>query len=353
MSDGGAPAGPAATRRVRVVRVARRMTEEWTHDRLPDTAAAVAFWAILSLLPTVLAVAALLGPLDSLVGGDLATRVQNEVIGFLGRVLTSEADGTIDAARNLFEQERPGLLTFSLLATLWTVSRAFAGLVRALDVVYELPERRTWLRLRLVALGIAVGTLLASALLLAVLVLGPLLGTGVEIADRIGLGAQFAFAWDVLRLPVAVAVLVLWATTVFHIAPDHRTPWRWDLPGAVLTTILWLTFSVAFRLYLELAQAGNAVFGALGGALIVLLWLWLLALAVLLGGELNQILREERGLVPSRPAGDSSAGVEGVAQLAHERAGLDGRATVEEDAHDGGGDDDPVGGGGGGHRRLR
>lgn len=336
---------PPASERARWV--GRRLAEEWSHDRVPDTAAAVAFWAVLSLLPAFLTIASLLGPLDSLLGGELAQDVQDEVLGFLGRILTDEAGGTIDTARSLFEDERPGLLTFSLLAAVWTVSRAFAALVRALDVAYDVVERRSWLRIRAIGLAVAVGTLLAATLLLVALVLGPLFGTGEEIAAEIGLGDQFVFLWDVARLPFAFVVLVLWAATVFHVAPDHRSSWRSDLPGAVVTAGLWLVFSGGLRLYLELAQAGNAVFGALGGALIVLLWFWLLSLAILIGAELNFVLAEER----SRWRG--SAGVEGVAEATDEVAGIDGGPAVEQHAHDGRGHDDPVGGGGGGDGRLR
>jgi membrane protein len=343
-------AGPAPDRRPRARErarwVGRRLVEEWTHDRVPDTAAAVAFWAVLSLLPAFLTVASLLGPLDSLLGGELAQDVQDEVLGFLGRILTDEAGGTIDTARSLFEDERPGLLTFSLLAAIWTVSRAFAALVRALDVAYDVVERRSWLRIRAIGLAVAVGTLLAATLLLVVLVLGPLFGTGEEIAAEIGLGDQFVFLWNVVRLPFAFVVLVLWAATVFHVSPDHRSSWRSDLPGAFVTAALWLVFSAGLRIYLELAQAGNAVFGALGGALIVLLWFWLLSLAILIGAELNFVLAEER----ARWRG--SAGVEGVAEATDEVAGVDCGAAVEQHAHDGRGHDDPVGGSRGGDRRL-
>lgn len=347
MTSGGSSADhrheSVRSRRERATRIGRRMVEEWTHDRVPDTAAAVAFWAVLSLLPAFLTLAALLGPLDTIVGGDVAEQVQDRVLDFLGTVLTAEAEGTIDAARDLFEEERPGLLTFSLAAAFWTVSRAFAGLVRALDVVYDLDERRGWVQLRLTALVIALGTVVTTVVMLAVLVVGPLLGTGAELADRIGLGDQWAVAWDVLRLPVAFVVLVAWAATIFHVGPDHRTPWRSDVPGAVLTAVLWLLFSGGLRLYLELAQAGNAVFGTLGGALIVLLWFWLLSLAILVGGELNQVLLEEP---------NASGGVDGVAQAGDEGTGVDGGAAVEEEAHDGRGDDHPVGRGGGGRRGL-
>lgn len=328
--DGPPPSSPSV--RDRAIRVVRTMAREWSADRVPDSAASVAFYAVLSLLPAFLALAAMLGPLDSLVGGDVARRVQEETLDFLGSVLTSEADGTLEAARDLFIGDRPGLLTFSLLLAVWTVSRSFAALVRALDVVYDLDDQRSWFSIRATALVIAVGSVAAAALMLTAVVVGPLFGTGEQIAAEVGLGDQFVFLWDVFRLPFAFAVLVLWAATIFHVGPDHRTPWRSDLPGALLTGVLWLLFSGGLRLYLELAQAGNAVFGALGGALIVLLWFWLLSLAVLIGGELNQVLLAL-----------GSDGVERGAQVGDEGAGIEGGAPVQEQAHDGGRHDDAVG----------
>jgi membrane protein len=336
--EGPPPSAPSF--RDRAVRVARNMVTEWGEDRVPDNAASVAYYAVLSLLPAFLTLAAMLSPLDSLVGGDVAQRVQDEVLDFLGTVLTSEADGTIEVARDLFEEDRPGLLTLSAMTAMWTVSRAVAALVRALDGVYDLDEHRGWLSIRATALVIAVGSIVVAALMLIAVVIGPLFGTGEQIADLIGLGDQFVFLWDVLRLPFAFVVLVAWTATIFHVAPDHNTPWRYDVPGAVLSSVLLLVFSGGLRIYLEVAQTGNAVFGALGGALIVLLWFWLLSLAVLIGGELNQVLLAE--LTPihgphapieqagreqatdSRPRpGPVSDGVEGGPQVGDESAGVE------------------------------
>ena len=310
--------------RQRVVDLGRALLGEWRHDRVPDLAAQVAFYAILSLFPALLATAALLGVLDSVVGEDVAVEVRDEAISFLRTVLTSEADETIETVTELFTEARPGLLTFSLLIALWTLSRGFAALVRALDIVYDLDDVRPWLRIRGTALLLSLGSVLAGAIMLTLIVVGPLFGTGDEIAAEVGLGDQFAFLWDVVRLPVGFLLLVLWAATIFHVAPDHRTPWRADLPGALVTGVLWVLFSAGLRLYVLVAQEGNAVFGALGGVLIVLLWFWLLALAVMLGGEVNQVLL----------AGPSRV-VERSAERSHEPTSVHGGAPVEQDPHDG------------------
>ncbi len=315
------------------VHFARRLAQEWTDDRVPDQAATVAFYSILSLFPALLSLAAVLGALDSIVGAEVATRVETQVLDALRTVLTDDAGGTLDAIGSVFDETSPGLLTLSLLLAIWTVTRGFAALVRALDIAYDLDEHRSWLRTRATAFGLAVGSVAAAAVMLTLLVVGPLLGSGEDVADTLGLGGAFVFAWDALRLPVAFLVLVLWAATIFHVAPDHHTPWRADLPGAVVTTVLWIVFSGGLRVYLAVATAGNAVFGTLGGVLIVLLWLWLLSLAVLLGGEINQLLIDPDA---------GSAAVERLAEGGDERPGLDGGAAVEDDAHDGGSDHDTV-----------
>jgi membrane protein len=163
------------------------------------------------------------------------------------------------------------------------------------------------------------GSVLVGAVLLTMLVVGPAFGRGEELADRLGLGSAFVTFWDWVRLPVVVVMLVLWAATVFHVAPNHSTPWRADLPGAVLTTVLWALGAVGFRLYLDLAAGSDsAVFGALGGAVVLLLWLYVMGLALLTGAELNSSLRQ-LGRAPAQRAA--------AADEEHRRAGPDEAVT--------------------------
>jgi membrane protein len=127
------------------------------------------------------------------------------------------------------------------------------------------------------------------------LVVGPLLGTGRSVADDVGLGATFATVWDWARWPVVMALALAWATTVFHVAPNHHTRWRDDLPGALVAAVAWILVSMAFHTYLVLAGDANQVFGVLGGVLIALMWFYLLAVGLLLGGEVNAMIEARRG----------------------------------------------------------
>lgn len=309
------PAGPAgesqhpgpAAGAPRIPAVLDVVEEVWhnaSRHRVTGLAAEVAFFGVLSLFPGLLAVAGALGSLEVIVGGDLALKGQRTVVDFLSRTLTERASPTVDAVQALFEGKSTGLLTVGAVVLLLSLSRGFAAAIRALDVSYGVAETRSWVRTRLLALGLALGTVIVSAIMIAVIVIGPLLGTGQAFADWLGLGETFPRVLGLLRLPLAFAVQVAWAATLYHLAPSRRSPWRWDLPGALLTGLLWLGISVGFRTYLALAATGNPVFGVLGGGLILLVWIWLLSLALLIGGELNGALaRRARLLDPERARG--------------------------------------------------
>lgn len=245
-------------------------------DGALDAAASVAFWLLLSLPATLLAGLASL----SLLGDDVTDELRELTNEFVDRVFTSEADelrSTIDA---LFDQNQAGLFSVSVLFALVTVSRGFAGLIRALDVVYDVEESRGFVRLRLAAIGLGVGTL-------ATVVLSTYLWT---ISESAGVAT-------IVRTAVALTILVVWAATVFHIAPNHHTPWRYDVPGAVLAAIGWFVVSLGYGWYIELAGGGNQVVGAAGALLLGMTWVWVVCVVLLVGGELNEILADRAGVI--------------------------------------------------------
>lgn len=295
------PVDSVVSQRLRTVRdITVDVIHEARDDRLTGLAAEVAFFAVLSVFPALLAITAALGGLESVLGRDVALRAEREVVGLLERVLTDEASGTVDATRDLFARENPGVLTFGVVGALWAMSRGLAAVIRALHEAYDVDERRSYIRVRLIGLGLALGSVLAGVVLLGMFVLGPLFGRGHDVAETIGAGGGFTFLWNVARPPLVFAVLVAWALVVLHVAPAHDGSWRRDLPGAVLAAVLWIVVSAGLRFYLEIAAGANELLGVLGGALIVLIWLYLLSLALLLGAELN-------GVRVSRSAGSAAA----------------------------------------------
>ncbi|MBA2495566.1 MAG: YihY/virulence factor BrkB family protein, partial [Acidimicrobiia bacterium] len=171
-----APRTVGTVHRPGILGVVRAVVARGRDDRLTGLAAEVAFYALLGLIPFMLALAAALGWMEAVVGDDLARNAEDEIVTLLQRVLTSEGQGVVDAVRRLFERPAPGALTAGLALVLWLASRSFIGLIRALDVIHQVDDPRGWVRLRLLALGLAVGSAAVIAVLLAALVLDPLLG---------------------------------------------------------------------------------------------------------------------------------------------------------------------------------
>ncbi|HVM34871.1 MAG TPA: YihY/virulence factor BrkB family protein [Actinomycetota bacterium] len=274
----------------RIVPVVLAVARDSAQDRVNGLAAEVAFFSVLSAFPAMLVLADALGSLEAFTGATFAASVQETILNFLREILTERGNATIAAVERLFARDAGGVATFATLLALVSLSRAFAAVIRALDLAYDVEERRSWIRLRVIALGSAIVTVLLSAVMLAAFVVGPLFGSGERLAERIGLGGAVGYLWVWLRWPVSFALLVSWATTLYHVVPDRRGHWKDDLPGAMFASVGWLVASLGLSAYLRIAGSSNLIFGVLGGGLILLVWLYLLALALLLGAELNGVL---------------------------------------------------------------
>lgn len=258
-------------------------------DRVFGLAAENAFMAVLSIFPTLLVVAAVFGQLGLIIGQDNADRVERSVLSGLDRLLTNQAAPAISTARHLFETGGNALTLASVLA-LVSVATAFAGIINTVTLVYDVHDRRGWWRRRGLGLLVGVGSVLTGAVVVTLVVVGPLFGKAEDIVGAVGLSDAYAVLWSFARWPVAFLSLVLWATTLDHLCPDRQDRWRAGLPGGLLTAVLWLAASVGFNVYLEVAVRKSPILGALGGGLILLSWFYLLALALLFGATLNAVL---------------------------------------------------------------
>jgi membrane protein len=276
-------------------------------DRVPGLAAEMAFFALLSLVPLIVAAGAGLGFLERVVGADRIARSEQAIIEGLSVVFSPElTDEVLDPfVRGLLSQQRGGLALGSLLITLYLSSRVFTATVRALDLAYDSPERRGALAQRAVAVGFALLAVFVLVTTLVVMIVGPLLGGGEVLARRLRLGDLFQLMWTIGRWPVLIAIVVGFFALVYKYGPNQDHRWRDCLPGAVLGVLLWIVASLGFRLYLELGgpqtprfdpeQEALAAAGRMVGALIAaVLWLYVSGMSILIGGELNAELAKSR-----------------------------------------------------------
>ena len=274
----------------------RALAHEWSKDRVGGLAAEIAFFALLGFFPAVVALAAALGSADAVIGKNTAADVEDWLVNQMVDVFGGD-NSLEQTTRELFDGVNGGALTIGALIALYAASRGFTAVVRALDVAYDHGHMRGWFSTRLVGLGLTLLSVLAAAAVLTMIVVGPLFGEGDEIAADLGLASVVGTLWDWLRWPVVFVVLVAWAATVYHVAPNHRSPWRSELPGALVAAAWWGLVSLGFSTYLAVASSGaNAIFGLLGGAISLLFWLYLMAMGLLLGAEINSIRAVRTGL---------------------------------------------------------
>jgi membrane protein len=262
--------------------VARETVQDAVEDELLDEAAKMAFYFFLSLFPLVLTVFALTGMIG---GDDTFTRIG----GIVARVVPGYAWEFVSRLIvEITERDRPGMLSFGILLTLWAASNGIAALTTALNDIYQVAERRPWWRRRLLALGV----LLVGVLLL---VMGAAaLVASVHWLRAIGLGP----VWDVARWPLGFLLPAgaAWLSYRYLPARDQRHAGRHALVGALVATLIWSTATILFRVYVASFSNYARSYGAVGAVIVLLLWFQLSALAILLGGELAHVLERRQRL---------------------------------------------------------
>ncbi|NNE74903.1 MAG: hypothetical protein HKN26_14660, partial [Acidimicrobiales bacterium] len=197
------------------VRFAEEFVSRWQEHRVGGLAAEIAFWGLLSLLPLMLVLTAGLGWLADQTGEGTSADIEEWVVEQAVNIFGDSSD-VVDLFSGLFQSTSSDALTVGVIAALYTASRGFATAVRAIDVAYDIDQRRGWVGARLIGLVLAFSAVLVGVVVVSLLVVGPLIGGADELADEIGLGSTFASLWRWLRWPVALVVLVSWAASMYH-----------------------------------------------------------------------------------------------------------------------------------------
>ena len=291
-------AGPSRARAETGVRPAlRRTVRELREDNLTDWAAALTYYAVLSVFPAVLALVSVVGLV-----GESATQ---PLLDNLGRLAPGAArDVVTGAVEGLQESQGAAgvLVVVGFAAALWSASGYVAAFMRAANAIYDIEEGRPlWKKL-----PVRLGTTLALLLMLAVMAVGITFTGGLAQAagDVLGVGDAAVTAWDVAKWPVILLVAMSMVGLLYWITPNVKHPFRWVSPGAVVGVLLWVAASAGFAVYVANFGSYNKTYGALGGVIVFLVWLWITNLAFLLGAELNAELERgkqiEQGVPPDQ-----------------------------------------------------
>ncbi|HEX9869502.1 MAG TPA: YihY/virulence factor BrkB family protein, partial [Candidatus Tectomicrobia bacterium] len=110
---------------------------------------------------------------------------------------------------------------------------------------------------------------------------------GGWIADKVGLGSVFKLAWNILRWPVIVGLIIVAMALIYYMAPDVEQEWQWITPGSVVAVVGWLLASLGFSFYVNNFGSYNATYGSIGAVIVMLTWMYVSGFFILVGGEIN------------------------------------------------------------------
>ena len=277
--------------------LARRTWRELIDDDVIDLAAQLSYYFFLALFPAILFVFALasffpLGNVTDDVGRALGPFVSPQVLDLIQEQM-----------RRLANNENGGLLTVGVAGALWSSSAALVSIVGALNRAYDIEEGRPWWKVRLVAIGLTLSVAVTVLIAFSLVLIGP--AVAEKLGDVTGWGAPFKWTWLVLQWPLVFLLVTVAIGLLYYFGPDAEQDWAWLTPGAVFATILWLSASLLFKVYVANFTDYEGTYGTVGAVIVVLLWLYVSGIAILAGAELNSEI--EHASPYGKPPGQKNA----------------------------------------------
>jgi membrane protein len=277
----------------------RRALKEFSDDQCTDLAAALTYYAVLSLFPAVLAMVSLVGIVGQ---GPRATDALLKIVADIGQPSVVEA--VRGPLQSISRSTGAGLtLVLGLLTALWSASGYVGAFGRAMNRIYEIGEGRPFWKLRPLQVVITlIAVVLVALVALSLVVTGPL---AQAVGSAIGVGSTAVTVWNIAKWPVLVAVVVLIVAILYYATPNVKQPrFRWISTGAAVAILVWVVASAAFGFYVANFSSYNKTYGTLAGVIVFLLWLWITNLALLFGAEVDAEMERARQLQGGIPAED-------------------------------------------------
>jgi membrane protein len=278
----------------------KRVVSEFRDDNLTDWAAALTYYAVLSLFPAFIAMISILG---LVVDPQTITRVVTDVVRQLG---PADAVKTFEGPINQISANQSTALfglIFGLVVALWTASNYVGAFMRASNAIYEREEGRPFYKLKPIQMLVTLTlVLLAALVVLSLIVTGPV---AQAVGDAVGLGDAAVTAWNIAKWPVMLVVVMLMLAILYWSAPNAKMfGFRWVSPGSVVAVLVWIVASAGFAFYVANFGSYNKTYGALAGVIVFLVWMWITNIAVLFGAELNAETERARELEAGVPGAE-------------------------------------------------
>jgi membrane protein len=268
----------------------KRTFTEFQEDNLSDWAAALTYYALLSLFPALIAMISLIGIFGN---PESTTKSLTEIITEIGP--ESAAETFSHPIKSLTEHRSTAgfALVAGLAVSLWSASGYVGAFMRASNVIYETPEGRPFWKLRPLQVAVALVMVILFALLAVSLILtGPVVNA---VAAPLGIGSTAVDIWNVAKWPVMVLVFIIMLSLLYYSSPNVKMRgFKWITAGSVIAVIVWIVASALFGIYVANFSSYNETYGTLGGLVALMVWIWISNLAILFGHQLNS--ERERSL---------------------------------------------------------
>jgi len=290
-----APSGPTDLSRRSWKGVLSRTVREFKEDNLTDWAAALTYYGILSIFPALLALVSILGLI-----GPSATQ---PLIDNLSAVAPGPAKDIVTSAITNLQKSSGAagvLFVVGIALAVWSASGYVAAFMRASNAIYDVGEGRPIWK----TIPTRVFITVALLLMLAIVAIGVTItgGLATQVGKLLGIGDTAVAVWDIAKWPVILLIVMTMFALLYWAAPNVKHPhFRWITPGGIAGVLLWIIASAGFALYVANFSSYNKTYGALGGVIVFLVWLWISNIAILLGAEFNAETERGRQIEAGHP----------------------------------------------------
>ena len=303
--------------------------------RVTGLAAEAGFFALLSLPPLLLGLVSSVGFFRGRLGADAVREVQRRITEVSAQVLTADSVSKVitPTLKDVFRSGRFDLVSIGFVIALWSGSRALNVFIDTISIMYGLGGRRGVIRTRALSFSLYVAAMIVGAVLVPLVLAGPTL-LGKAVPNQVGL-------LDSLYWPVATLLSVVFLTSLYHVSVPVKTPWRRNVPGSLLTVVIWFAGSFVVRWIISRSVGGTSIYGPLAAPIVLLIWLYVLAIAVLIGAALNSAIESlwpRREIVEARRALAEAQHGEVEEEIAPNRSPADGPLRENALSSNGSGD---------------
>lgn len=255
----------------------------FNNDDVPALGYQLAYNLVLSFFPFIIFLMTLIGH----------TSLSNEeILVALSRLMPVSAFNLIsNAISGVITTKHNQLMSFSLILTIWSASAGFNAVIKGLNKAYGVSESRNFIKVRIISILCTLGMAFIILIMMFLLILGRIIWN--YAAYKLGFSYELVTLWAIIRYSIVISTAIFIFTALYRYAPCKRLTWLEVLPGSLLATLNLILVSAAFAYYVNNFANYSVVYGSIGAIIILLTWLFLVAVIVIIGGEVNASLYHE------------------------------------------------------------